>query len=88
MSVLQKGVEKLAFLEPESEVDGKTWKFKRPKNILFNTTVCNSSLNRFLLERIERVRGRSDVDSEESDGMSDILSHDGLDFVRMEIMTA
>ncbi|KAI9279017.1 hypothetical protein BC943DRAFT_332032 [Umbelopsis sp. AD052] len=34
----------------------------------------------FLLERIERVHERSDIDSDESDGMSDALSHDGLDF--------
>jgi hypothetical protein len=38
---------------------------------------------RFLLERIERTREQHfDGDSDESDGASDMLSHDGLDLVR------
>lgn len=37
---------------------------------------------RFLLERIERTREHFDGDSDQSDGASDMLSHDGLDFVR------
>jgi len=33
----------------------------------------------FLLERIDRTRGHFDGDSDDSDGASDILSHDGFD---------